>query len=66
VIAEVVEGEIADGAEEPGAGMGDVFPVGMEFEKGFLDEVLGGFPLADESVGVSKQRGFLGFEDLTE
>jgi hypothetical protein len=66
VVAEVVEGEVADGTKEPGAGVGDVFPVGVEFEKGFLDEVFGGLPLADEAAGVAEQRGFLRFEDLPE
>jgi hypothetical protein len=66
VVAEVVEGEVADGFEEPGARVGDVVPVGVEFEEGVLDEVLGGLPLADESVGEAEQRGFLRFEDLSE
>lgn len=66
VVAEVVEGEVADGAEEPGSWVGDVVPVGVEFEECFLDEVFGGFPLADESVGVAEQWGFLRFEHLAE
>jgi len=66
VVSEVVEGEVSDGAEKPGAGIGDVFPVGVEFEERFLDEVFGGLPLADEAVGVAEQRGFLRFEDLPE
>ena len=66
VIADVVEGEIADGFEEPGAGIFDIVPMGVEFEKSFLDEVLGGLPLANKSVGVAEQWGFLILEDLPE
>ena len=46
VVAEVAEGEIAGAAEEPGARVGDVFPVGVEFEEGVLDDILGGLALA--------------------
>ena len=56
MVAEVVEGEVVDGAEKPGARVADVFPVGVEFEKCLLDEVFGGFPLTDQAVGVSEQR----------
>jgi hypothetical protein len=66
VIADVVEGEIADGSEKPGAGIFDIVPVGVEFEKSFLDEVFGGLPLANKSVGIAKQWGFLILEDLPE
>ena len=66
VVAEVVEGEVSDAAEEPGAGVGDVFPVGVEFDEGFLDEVFGRLALADEAVGVAEQWGFLRLEDLSE
>ncbi len=55
VVTEVVEGEVADGAEQPGAGIGDILPVGVEFEKRLLDKVLRGFPLADQTVGVTEQ-----------
>ncbi len=56
VIAEVVEGEISDGAEEPGAGIGDIFPMFVKSEESLLHEVLRRFPLADEAVGVAQER----------
>ena len=55
VVTEVVEGEVADGAEQPGTGIGDILPVGVEFEERLLDEVLCGFPLADQAEGVAEQ-----------
>jgi len=56
VVAEVVESEVVDRAEKPGARVADIFPVGVEFKEGVLNEVFGGFPLADQAVGISKQR----------
>lgn len=66
VIADVVEGEIADGPEKPSAGIFDIIPMGVEFEKSFLNEVFGGLPLANKSIGVTKQCGFLIRENLPE
>jgi hypothetical protein len=66
VVAEVVEGEVADGSEEPGSWVDDFLPVGVEADEGFLDEVFGGFALADEAVGEFEEWGFLGFEDCPE
>ena len=66
IFPEVVEGEVADAAEEPRAGVFDFCPVRVEAEEGFLDDVLGVFPLAGEAVGIAKEGGFLGSEDLAE
>lgn len=66
MVTEVVEGEVSDRAEQPGAGVADILPVRVEFDERVLDEVLGGFPLAYQSVGVSEQCGFLRFENLPE
>jgi hypothetical protein len=66
MIAEVAEGEIAGAAEEPGAGMGDFLPMGVQFEKGVLDDIFGSFALAQKSVGVAEQWGFFRVEDLPE
>ena len=66
VIAEVVEGEIADGAVEPCLRMGDLLPVRMEPEEGLLDEVFRGFPTAGQAVGEAQQGAFFRLEDLPE
>ena len=66
VVAEVVEGEVVDAAEQPSTGIFDIRPVGVEFEESLLDEVFGGFPLADEAVGIAEQWGFLRCENLVE
>ena len=50
MVAEVVEGEIADGAEEPGSRVGDLLPVGVEFEECFLNEVLGRIAVVAEDA----------------
>jgi len=56
VVAKVVEGEIADAAEEPGPGAFDFKPVGVEAEEGFLDDVLGGLAMGGEAVGKTQER----------
>jgi hypothetical protein len=38
----------------------------MEFQKGVLDEVFCGFPLANQAVGIPEQRRFLRVEYLPE
>jgi hypothetical protein len=65
-LPEVVEGEIAEAAVEPGAGLLDLGPVLVEAEEAFLDEVLGGFPDPGEAVGEAEERTLLGLEDLPE
>lgn len=64
VVAEVVECEVADGAEKPRARIGDVFPMRVEFEKNILHQVFGGFPLTHEAVSVAQQWRFLRRENL--
>jgi hypothetical protein len=56
VVAEVVEGEVADASEEPRAGVFDFVPVGVEAHEGVLDDVFCGFALAGEAVGVTQER----------
>jgi len=63
VIAEVVEGEVAEAAVEPGAGIFDLAPNLVEAEKRFLDEFLGDVAAADEAEGEAEEAAFLGFED---
>jgi hypothetical protein len=62
----MAEGEISEAAEEPGTRVDDFVPVGVEFEERVLDEILRGFALADQAVGIAEQRGFFRVEDLTE
>ncbi|MEN9974962.1 MAG: hypothetical protein RLZZ282_968 [Verrucomicrobiota bacterium] len=66
MVTQVIEGEVMNGAKEPGARVGDIFPLGVEFEKRVLDEILCDFVLADQAVGVAKERGFLDGENLLE
>ena len=62
----MIEGEIADAAEEPGAGTFDFLPVGVEPEEGILDDVLGSLAVACESMSETEERRFLGIEYLAE
>lgn len=66
MIAEVIESQIADRTIEPRPGMRDILPVGVEPEKGLLDEVFRSLPPAGQAVGKAQQRAFLGLEDLAE
>ena len=51
VVAQVIEGEIADGAVKPGLRVRDLFPVGMESQEGLLDEVFRNLPATGQAVG---------------
>ena len=62
-VAAVVVGEVSHGAVEPGSGMVDGFGGTVEAEEGLGDELLGGGPVVDEAVGVTKQGGLLGDEE---
>ncbi len=66
VVADVVDLEVSDTAEKPSARVFDVVPMGVEFHKRILNEVFGSLPLADETMGIAEQWGFLRFEDLPE
>lgn len=64
VIADVTESKIPSAAEKPCARVSDLVPMGVEFDKRILDEVLSRFTLADKAVGIAQQWGFLRLEDL--
>jgi len=54
-VADVIEGEVANRSEKPCSRVGDVIPVGVELQESILNEVLGGFPLANETIGETEQ-----------
>ncbi len=64
VIADVAEGEISHAAEKPCSRVYYLVPVGVQFQKRVLDEILSGFSLADEAMGIAEEWGFLCVEDL--
>ena len=64
VVANVVEGEVADAAEQPGAGGFDLVPEGVEPHERVLNNVLGGLALPEDAEGVTQESGFLGVEYL--
>ena len=66
VVADVAEGEIAGATKKPGARIDDLVPMGLKFHERVLDDVFCGFPLAEQAVGVTEQRGFFRLEDLPE
>jgi len=56
VVAEVVEGEVAGAAEEPGAWVFDFVPMGVQAQEGILDKVFRRFLLAGETVSKAEKR----------
>jgi hypothetical protein len=66
VVAQVVQGKIADGAVKPGFRVRHLVPVGMEPQEGLLHQVLRHFATPHHAVGKAQERTFLRFEDLPE
>jgi len=54
-LAELIDGEVVDGAIEPASGFEDGSELGVKAHEGFLGDVLGGFAMAGETLGVGEQ-----------